>query len=99
MTLLAAHAVPWCAVSWGGASPHVGLFGLSGAPSAFLAQVGLWVAFYLVSFLPVGLWLNSGAWFTEMGMNAILPWQECVSVGGDVPVGRRGTLGGLPPVS
>ena len=65
---------------WGGAGPPVGLFGLSGA-QALLAQGGLWVAFYLVGFLPVGLWLNSGAWFTEMGMNAILPWQECVSVG------------------
>ena len=51
------------------------------ALQALLAQGGLWVAFYLVGFLPVGLWLNSGAWFTEMGMNAILPWQECVSVG------------------
>ena len=51
------------------------------ALQALMAQGGLWVAFYLVGFLPVGLWLNSGAWFTEMGMNAILPWQECASVG------------------
>lgn len=83
---------------WGGAGPHVGLFGLSGAPSAFGPRRAL-------GGLLLG-WLSAGGAVAEQRGLVYRDGDEChpalagvCQCGGDVPVGRRGTLGGLPPVS
>ena len=46
------------------------------AGTAACAQGGLWMAFYLISIHPACLWLSCNAWFTELGLNALVPWQE-----------------------
>lgn len=83
---------------WGGAGPHVGLFGLSGAPSAFGPRRAL-------GGLLLGR-LSAGEAVAEQRGLVYRDGDEChpalagmCQCGGDVPVGRRGTLGGLPPVS
>lgn len=36
-----------------------------------------WLLYQLSQWNPIGLWWLQPLWFTEMGINAILPWQEC----------------------
>lgn len=40
------------------------------------AGVGFWPGYFLLSFQPVSTWLSAGGWFTELGLNALVPWQE-----------------------
>lgn len=49
------------------------------AAGSFCGSVGLWVIYLLLGFLPVNLWLCVGGWFTELGLSAVIPWQETVS--------------------
>ncbi len=57
------------------------LFLLGGlTASAFCASAGLWPLYFLLGFLPGQLWLCVGGWFTELGLSALLPWQETISV-------------------
>lgn len=52
--------------------------GGTAAPSA-LAQAGLWPASLISCFQPVYVWLSIAGWFTELGLNAVLPWQETLA--------------------
>lgn len=44
------------------------------------AQGNLWMAYYLLGIHPVCLWLSCNGWFTELGLSALLPWQETLDL-------------------
>jgi len=68
------------------------LFLLGGlTASAFCASAGLWPLYFLLGFLPGQLWLCAGGWFTELGLSALLPWQETISAGLNLAVFGIGT--------
>lgn len=46
------------------------------AAASGLASLGLWPLYFAACFQPVILWLSQNVWFTELGLNAVLPWQE-----------------------
>ena len=48
------------------------------AAQALCAQVGLWMGYALLTFQPVSVWLYVNGWFTELGLNAFVPWQETI---------------------
>ena len=57
------------------------LCGAGGAAlTTFLGERKWWAAYEATCFQPVILWLDEGAWFTESGLNAIAPFQECLGV-------------------
>lgn len=57
------------------------LCGAGGAAlTSFLGERKWWVAYEASCFHPVILWFDEGAWFTESGLNAIAPFQECLGV-------------------
>ena len=58
------------------------------AAGVAIAGLGWWEAFVVFTFNPVLLLLEVNAWFTEVGMNTFIPWQETV-----------GTVGGLALLS
>lgn len=43
-----------------------------------LAELGFWTAYALCTFEPVLVLLDPVGWFTELGLNAFVPWQETV---------------------
>ena len=47
-------------------------------PFAF-ADLKLWAAYEISTFLPVTLWTTQNIWFTESGVSSILPWQETIT--------------------
>lgn len=49
-------------------------------PAAALAcsDLDLWPLYYAATLQPVLLWLLQGGWFTDLGINAVLPWHETV---------------------
>lgn len=52
------------------------------APLTALCACGAvkwWPAYFALCFQPVSLWLCAGGWFTELGLSAVLPWQETVT--------------------
>lgn len=51
------------------------------AVQALCAQVGLWMGYVLLTFQPVSIWLYINGWFTELGLNAFVPWQETIGTG------------------
>lgn len=51
------------------------------AAQALCAQAGLWMGYALLTFQPVSVWLYINGWFTELGLNAFIPWQETVGTG------------------
>ena len=51
------------------------------ATQALCAQAGLWMGYALLTFQPVSIWLYINGWFTELGLNAFIPWQETVGAG------------------
>ena len=51
------------------------------AAQALCAQVGLWIGYALLTFQPVSVWLYVNGWFTELGLNAFVPWQESMGTG------------------
>ena len=65
-------------------------FGGLGLTSA-LGNLKLWVGYVLSCFQPTIVWLCSGGWFTELGLNAVLPWQETIAVGADLLLLGAGT--------
>ena len=99
MTLLAALCGTLVRSVYGAALVLLlGCLGLSGAPSAFGPRRAL-------GGLLLG-WLSAGGAVAEQRGLVYRDGDEChpalagvCQCGGDVPVGRRGTLGGLPPVS
>ena len=48
------------------------------ATQALCAQAGLWMGYALLTFQPVSVWLYVNGWFTELGLNAFVPWQETI---------------------
>ena len=65
-------------------------FGGLGLTSA-LGNLKLWVGYVLSCFQPTIVWLCCGGWFTELGLNAVLPWQETITVGADLLLLSAGT--------
>ena len=65
-------------------------FGGLGLTSA-LGNLKLWVGYALSCFQPIVVWLCCGGWFTELGLNAVLPWQETIAVGADLLLLGAGT--------
>lgn len=61
------------------------------AAQALCAQAGLWMGYALLTFQPVSIWLYINGWFTELGLNAFIPWQETVSTGLGLAVCGMGT--------
>ena len=61
------------------------------AAQALCAQVGLWMGYALLTFQPVSVWLYVNGWFTELGLNAFVPWQETVGTGLGLAVCGVGT--------
>lgn len=61
------------------------------AAQALCAQAGLWMGYALLTFQPVSIWLYVNGWFTELGLNAFIPWQETVSTGLGLAVCGMGT--------
>lgn len=55
-------------------------FGGMGMVSA-LGELGWWAVYLIACFQPVIVWLSCSAWFTELGLTAVLPWQETIAVG------------------
>ena len=55
-------------------------FGGMGLISA-LGELGWWAAYLIACFQPVMVWLSCSAWFTELGLTAVLPWQETIASG------------------
>ena len=49
--------------------------------TSVLGNLKLWVGYALSCFQPIVVWLCCGGWFTELGLNAVLPWQETIAVG------------------
>ena len=43
-----------------------------------LGELGWWAAYLIACFQPVMIWLSCSAWFTELGLSALLPWQETI---------------------
>ena len=43
-----------------------------------------WTAYFALCFQPVSLWLCAGGWFTELGLSAVLPWQETITTALDL---------------
>ena len=54
-------------------------FGGMGLLSAF-GELDWWAAYLIACFQPVMVWLSCNAWFTELGLTAVLPWQESIAV-------------------
>ncbi len=61
------------------------------AAQALCAQVGLWIGYALLTFQPVSVWLYVNGWFTELGLNAFVPWQESVGTGLSLAICGVGT--------
>jgi hypothetical protein len=61
------------------------------AVQALCAQAGLWMGYALLTFQPVSIWLYINGWFTELGLNAFIPWQETVGAGLSLAVCGLGT--------
>ena len=61
------------------------------AAQALCAQAGLWMGYALLTFQPVSVWLTINGWFTELGLNAFIPWQETVGTGLSLAAGGLGT--------
>ena len=65
-------------------------FGGLGLTSA-LGNLKLWVGYALSCFQPIVVWLCCGGWFTELGLNAVLPWQETIAVAANLLLFSAGT--------
>ena len=65
-------------------------FGGLGLTSA-LGNLKLWVGYVASCFQPTIVWLCCGGWFTELGLNAVLPWQETIAVAVNLLVLGAGT--------
>lgn len=61
------------------------------AAQALCAQTGLWMGYALLTFQPVSIWLYVNGWFTELGLNAFVPWQETIGTGLGLAVCGLGT--------
>ena len=58
-------------------------FGGLGLTSA-LGNLKLWVGYVISCFQLPLVWINCSGWFTELGLNTVLPWQETIAVVGNL---------------
>lgn len=65
-------------------------FGGLGVTSV-MGEAGLWAPYLISNLQPTALWLSCSGWFTELGLNAVLPWQETVGVGVNLLLWGGGT--------
>ena len=65
-------------------------FGGLGVTSV-LGEAGLWAPYLVSNLQPTTLWLSCSGWFTELGLNAVLPWQETIGVGVNLLLWGGGT--------
>ena len=65
-------------------------FGGLGLTSA-LGNLKLWVGYVISCFQLPLVWINCGGWFTELGLNAVLPWQETIAAAGNLLLLGMGT--------
>lgn len=69
------------------------LFGAGGLSAAvWLANRTLGPAYIVSCFQPVILWLDEGIWFTDSGLNTVLPWQEPIIIVLWLTLGLAGAL-------
>ena len=61
------------------------------ALTSVLGNLKLWVGYVLSCFQPAIVWLCCGGWFTELGLNAVLPWQETITVAVNLVILGAGT--------
>lgn len=59
--------------------------------TSVLGNLKLWVGYILSCFQSTIVWLCCGGWFTELGLNAVLPWQETIAVGVNLLLLSAGT--------
>ena len=71
----------------------LGLWSAGGsALTSFLGERKWWIAYEVSCFQPIILWLDEGAWFTETGLNTVLPFQECLGIFLNLALGTLGIL-------
>ena len=49
------------------------------------------MGYALLTFQPVSVWLYVNGWFTELGLNAFVPWQETIGTGLSLAIYGVGT--------
>lgn len=59
--------------------------------TSVLGNLPLWVGYVISCFQLPLVWISCGAWFTELGLNAVLPWQETIAVAGNLLLLSAGT--------
>lgn len=59
--------------------------------TSVLGNFPLWVGYMLSCFQLPLVWLCCGGWFTELGLSAVLPWQETIATGGNLLLLSAGT--------
>ena len=59
--------------------------------TSVLGNFPLWVGYMISCFQLPLVWISCSAWFTELGLNAVLPWQETIATGGNLLLLSAGT--------
>ena len=59
--------------------------------TSVLGNFPLWVGYVISCFQLPLVWISCSAWFTELGLNAVLPWQETIATGGNLLLLSAGT--------
>ena len=73
-----------------------GLLCLGGlALTSALGELRLWAAYLLFCFQPTLVWLCCGGWFTELGLNAVLPFQESLATAANLIILGAGVFWAL----
>lgn len=67
----------WLADAYRGFLAFAALLAANFGLMLLAGDVKAWLAYLALQFTPVGLWLNQPQWFTDGGVNTVLPWQEC----------------------
>ena len=52
--------------------------------TSVLGNLPLWVGYVISCFQLPLVWISCSAWFTELGLNAVLPWQETIATAGNL---------------
>ena len=59
--------------------------------TSVLGNFPVWVGYVISCFQLPLVWISCSAWFTELGLNAVLPWQETIATGGNLLLLSAGT--------
>ena len=59
--------------------------------TSVLGNFPLWVGYMISCFQLPLVWISCSAWFTELGLNAVLPWQETIATVGNLLLLSAGT--------